>query len=52
MKLYENVVIGNFLYGLGHSIGNATTKKRQLSVISLLQATTLPLAFKHLREFF
>lgn len=22
MKLYENVVIGNFLYGLGVSIGN------------------------------
>jgi hypothetical protein len=39
MKLYENVVIGNFLYGLGHSIGNATVQKRQLSVINLLQQT-------------
>ncbi|MFL1466126.1 hypothetical protein [Marinobacter sp. HN1S83] len=39
MKLYENVVIGNFLYGLGHSIGNATKEKRQLSVINLLQQT-------------
>lgn len=39
MKLYENVVIGNFLYGLGHSIGNATREKRQLSVINLLQQT-------------
>lgn len=39
MKLYENVVIGNFLYSLGYSIGNATLKKKQLSVISLLQQT-------------
>ncbi|MEZ8342456.1 hypothetical protein AB6D05_10150 [Vibrio cyclitrophicus] len=39
MKLYENVVIGNFLYGLGHAIGNATLQKRQLSVINLLQQT-------------
>lgn len=39
MKLYENVVIGNFLYGLGHSIGNATKEKRQISVINLLQQT-------------
>ncbi|CAM3242275.1 hypothetical protein [Moritella viscosa] len=39
MKLYENVVIGNFLYGLGHSIGHATLEKRQLSVINLLQQT-------------
>lgn len=39
MKLYENVVIGNFLYGLGYSIGNGTKEKRQLSVINLLQQT-------------
>lgn len=39
MKLYENVVIGNFLYGLGFSIGSATSKKKQLSVINLLQQT-------------
>jgi hypothetical protein len=39
LKLYENVVIGNFLYGLGHSIGNATKEKRQLSIINLLQQT-------------
>ncbi|MBB1488766.1 hypothetical protein [Oceanospirillum sediminis] len=39
MKLYENVVIGNFLYGLGHSIGNAIKGKQQLSVINLLQQT-------------
>ncbi|MGO3701361.1 MULTISPECIES: hypothetical protein [Halomonas] len=39
MKLYENVIIGNFLYGLGHSIGSATKEKRQLSVINLLQQT-------------
>ncbi|MEH8263388.1 hypothetical protein Q7I27_09705 [Aeromonas veronii] len=39
MKLYENVVIGNFLYCLGHSIGISTPEKTQLSVISLLQQT-------------
>lgn len=39
LKLYENVVIGNFLYGLGHSIGSTTKEKRQLSVINLLQQT-------------
>ena len=39
MKLYENVVIGNFLYGLGSSIGLSSNEKRQLSVINLLQQT-------------
>jgi len=39
LKLYENVVIGNFLYCLGHSIGTAFSTKRQLSVINLLQQT-------------
>ena len=38
MKLYENVVIGNFLYGLGYSIG-ARKGGKVLSVINLLQQT-------------
>ena len=39
MKLYENVAIGNFLYGLGLSIGNNVKTENQLSVINLLQQT-------------
>lgn len=39
MKLYENVVIGNFLYGLGLSIGRALPEQRTLSVVNLLQQT-------------
>ena len=39
MKLYENVLIGNFLYGLGYSIGNALPNKKQLAIINLLQQT-------------
>ncbi|MGF1878208.1 hypothetical protein L4D77_23295 [Photobacterium frigidiphilum] len=39
MKLYENVVIGNFLYGLGYSIGISSSERNQLSVINLLQQT-------------
>lgn len=39
MKIYENVIIGNFLYGLGYSIGTSTHDKNQLSVINLLQQT-------------
>ncbi|WP_181359670.1 hypothetical protein [Vibrio splendidus] len=39
MKLYENVVIGNFLYGLGYSLGLSQPEKKQLSVINLLQQT-------------
>jgi len=39
LKLYENVVIGNFLYGLGYSIGISSPERNQLSVINLLQQT-------------
>lgn len=39
MKLYENVIIGNFLYGLGHAIGSDARHKETLSVINLLQQT-------------
>jgi hypothetical protein len=39
LKLYENVVIGNFLYSLGYSIGISIPEKTQLSVINLLQQT-------------
>ncbi|EJL6466882.1 hypothetical protein ACVTEB_12220 [Vibrio cholerae] len=39
MKLYENVVIGNFLYGLGFSIGQALDEKTIPSMINLLQQT-------------
>lgn len=38
MKLYENVVIGNFLYGLGFSIGRSLPEQRT-SVVNLLQQT-------------
>lgn len=39
MKIYENVIIGNFLYGLGHAIGSEARSKETLSVINLLQQT-------------
>lgn len=39
MKLYENVIIGNFLYGLGYAIGSEARNKETLSVINLLQQT-------------
>ncbi len=39
MKLYENVVIGNFLYGLGFSLGRAFSTNSPPSVINLLQQT-------------
>lgn len=39
MKVYENIVIGNFLYALGISIGKATTDVTQFSSINLLQQT-------------
>ncbi|MCG7539038.1 hypothetical protein [Pseudoalteromonas sp. OF7H-1] len=39
MKLYENVVIGNFLYTLGFSIGSKSQGNQTLSVVNLLQQT-------------
>lgn len=39
MKVYENVIIGNFLYGLGISIGNLTKGDNFVSVVNLLQQT-------------
>lgn len=39
MKLYENVVIGNFLYGLGVSIGNRLKSGYLPGAVSLLQQT-------------
>lgn len=39
MKLYENVVIGNFLYGLGFSIRSHLKSQTFPSIISLLQQT-------------
>ncbi|AYH07370.1 MULTISPECIES: hypothetical protein [Pectobacterium] len=39
MKLYENVVIGNFLYGLGVSIGGRLKSGYLPSAVSLLQQT-------------
>lgn len=39
MKLYENVVIGNFLYGLGVSIGNRVKSGYLPGAVSLLQQT-------------
>lgn len=39
MKVYENVIIGNFLYGLGISIGNLTKGDSFVSVVNLLQQT-------------
>lgn len=40
MKLYENVIIGNFLYSLGLNIGlKFDEKNKPLSIINLLQQT-------------
>lgn len=39
MKVYENIIIGNFLYALGVSIGKATSNVTQFSSINLLQQT-------------
>lgn len=39
MKLYENVVIGNFLYGLGVSIGGRLKSGYLPGAVSLLQQT-------------
>ena len=39
MKLYENVVIGNFLYGLGVSIGRRLQSGYLPGAVSLLQQT-------------
>ncbi len=39
MKLYENVVIGNFLYGLGFAVGVKNQSENVPSVVSLLQQT-------------
>ncbi len=39
MKLYENVVIGNFLYGLGVSIGGRLKSGHLPGTVSLLQQT-------------
>ncbi|ELW2863463.1 hypothetical protein QMI71_001703 [Salmonella enterica] len=39
MKLYENVVIGNFLYGLGFSIGKRLKSGYFPGAVSLLQQT-------------
>jgi len=39
VKIYENIIIGNFLYALGVSIGKATANTRHFSVINLMQQT-------------
>lgn len=39
MKLYENVVIGNFLYGLGFAIGHRVQGDVFPSIVNLLQQT-------------
>ena len=39
MKLYENVVIGNFLYGLGFAIAKRTTTHDFPAIVNLLQQT-------------
>jgi hypothetical protein len=39
VKVYENIIIGNFLYALGISIGKATAARTQFSSINLLQQT-------------
>jgi hypothetical protein len=39
LKLYENVVIGNFLYGLGLSMGAKLSSSNSPSIINLLQQT-------------
>lgn len=39
MKLYENVVIGNFLYALGFAIGRKTRAGGLMPIVNLLQQT-------------
>lgn len=39
MKLYENIVIGNFLYALGFSVRSKMTKQVQPAMVNLLQQT-------------
>lgn len=39
MKLYENVAIGNFLYGLGFAVGKRVEGRDFPSVVNLLQQT-------------
>lgn len=39
MKLYENVVIGNFLYALGFAIGRKTQAGGLMPIVNLLQQT-------------
>lgn len=39
MKLYENVVIGNFLYGLGFALGSQLKSGQLPSMVNLLQQT-------------
>jgi hypothetical protein len=39
MKLYENIVIGNFLYGLGYAVRANQTSDVTVSAINLLQQT-------------
>ena len=39
MKLYENVVIGNFLYGLGFALGSQLRSGQLPSMVNLLQQT-------------
>lgn len=41
MKLYENIVIGNFLYGLGAAVQARLQSKAILSSINLLQQTPM-----------
>jgi hypothetical protein len=46
MDIYENIVIGNFLYGLGFQIGRSSVAKPHAMAINLLQQTPMdkPLA--------
>jgi hypothetical protein len=39
LKLYENIVVGNFLYGLGCAIGGRLKSDTVVSAVSLLQQT-------------
>lgn len=39
MNLYENVIIGNFLYGLRFSIAKCTAGRDFPSIVNLLQQT-------------
>lgn len=39
MKIYENIIIGNFLFGLGYRIGSKNTDLSFTSHINLLQQT-------------